>query len=219
MKTDLPDSHRIDAAARILTAAKRLFGERDFNGVSTRDIADAAGVSKASVFHHYRCKADLYEAALSDGSARFQQLLQDLAADERELPVLLDDFGRRHLDRLLEQDSTASLFLRHLLDAGSGSDNQQAMAGNIVEQSFELLMRTFEMLQQEGKLAAHADPCVVALSFFGSHLCFFLLRDVLAQSGLAVADPEIFNRRMVTQLIDSIAPSGADSSNQAKLDI
>jgi TetR/AcrR family transcriptional regulator len=214
---ETPDPSRTEAAQRILAAAKRLFGERDFSGVSTRDIADAAGVSKASVFHHYRSKAELYEAALNDGYVRFQQLLQDLAADDRELPVLLADFGRRHLDRLLEHDSTAALFLRHLLDAGA--DNGRALGKNIVEQGFQQLVRTFAALQQEGRLAAHADPGVVALGFVGSHLCFFLLRDVLAQSGLTTADPEIFNRRMVAQLLDSIAPPAADPSNQAKLEI
>lgn len=204
-------------AQRILAAARRLFGERDFNGVSTRDIAEAAGVSKASIFHHYRSKTSLYEAALHDGSARFQQLLQGLVTGEHELPGLLSDFGQRHLDSLLEADSTASLFLRHLLDRGAGREH--AMSENIVEQGFELLVRTFATLKQEGKLAAHVDPCVVALSFVGSHLCFFLLRDVLAQSDLVAADPETFNRLMVAQLIDSIAPSTTDASGQAKLEI
>lgn len=213
---ETPDPARTEAAQRILAAAKRLFGERDYSGVSTRDIAGAAGVSKASVFHHYRSKAELYEAALHDGYARFQQLLQDLAADDRELPILLEDFGRRHMSRLLEHDSTAALFLRHLLD--TGSDGKCVMGKNVVEQGFQQLVRTFATLRQEGRLAAHVDPSVVALSFVGSQLCFFLLRDVLAQSGLMSADPETFNRRMVAQLLDSIAPPAADPSNQAKLE-
>lgn len=199
-----PDSGRTEAAQRILASARRLFGERDFSRVSTRDIADDAEVSKASVFHHFHSKTGLYEAALRDSHARFQQLLQDLAADERALSVLLNDFGEQHLSQLLENDSAISMLLRHVLN--KGPEDTGDMVESIVFQSLEQLVGALAKLKREGRLAEHADPVVVALSFVGSHLGYFLLHRVLAQRGLATAEPAMFNRRMVAQLIDGIAP-------------
>jgi len=196
------DSTKTDTAQRILAAAERLFGERGFNGVSTRDIAAAAGVSKANVFHHYNSKLALYEAVLRSSSARFNELLRQLAEDRRELPEVLDDFGRQQLLSMLEHQNAAALFMRHLLDTGSGAEH--AVAENIVAQCHDLLMETFETLQQKGKLAAQVDPSVLALTLFGGHFSFFLLRNMLLSSGQAVPAAEVFSRTMVRKLINGI---------------
>ncbi len=52
------------AAERILDAADALFAERGFAAVSVRDIAERAGVKKASVFYYFGNKADLFERVL-----------------------------------------------------------------------------------------------------------------------------------------------------------
>lgn len=213
---DASDFARTEAAQRILASARRLFGERNFSSVSTQDIADAAGVSKANVFHHFRSKADLYEAALRDSHKRFQQLLLELVSDERELPVLLNDFGERHLMQLLENDSAVSMLLRHVLNKGSESTGAQVES--IIFQSFEQLVDAFTKLKQAGRLAAPTDPEIVAMSLIGSHLCFFLLRKVLAQGELATADPAVFNQRLVAQLITGMAPPIDGLSHQLKLE-
>lgn len=215
MEISPADSNKTDTAQRILAVAERLFGERGFNGVSTRDIAMAAGVSKANVFHHYSSKLVLYEAVLRSGSARFNELLLRLAGDTRELSELLDDFSQQHLQSMLEHQNAAALFVRHLLDVGGGAEH--AMAENIVEQSHDLLMATFAALQREEKLAAQVDTRVLALTLIGGHLSFFLLRNVLARAGQPVPDAGAFSRTMVRQLIDGIARSPS-SPDQKKLD-
>ena len=55
---------RPDAIERILEAAESLFSERGFDAVSMSDIAAAAGVCKANVFHHFTSKNELYIAVL-----------------------------------------------------------------------------------------------------------------------------------------------------------
>ena len=210
MHTSSTDSVKTDAAQRILTAAEELFGERGFNGVSIRDIADAAGVSKANVFHHYSSKLALYEVVLRSGADRFNQLLRQLAADQRELPELLDSFGQQQLQSMFEHRNAAALFMRHLLDT-SASTKEQAATHRIVEQSHDLLMETFATLQRQGKLAAGTDPSVLAVTLIGGYLGFFLLCNVLIRSGQAVPQIETFNRTMVRQLIDGIVPTPLDS--------
>ncbi|MDY7087684.1 MAG: TetR/AcrR family transcriptional regulator [Actinomycetota bacterium] len=51
-----PDARR----AQILSVAVRLFGERGYAGVSTTDVARAAGVARGLVNHYFGTKKDLY---------------------------------------------------------------------------------------------------------------------------------------------------------------
>ena len=47
---------------QILRVAVRLFSQRGFRGTTTKEIAQAAGVSEAMVFRHFATKEELYAA-------------------------------------------------------------------------------------------------------------------------------------------------------------
>lgn len=49
---------------QILKLAVSLFSQRGFSGTTTREIAQAAGVSEAMVFRHFATKEELYSAIL-----------------------------------------------------------------------------------------------------------------------------------------------------------
>jgi AcrR family transcriptional regulator len=48
--------------AAILNAVKRLFADKGFDGTTTRELAEAAGVSEALLFKHFPNKEALFEA-------------------------------------------------------------------------------------------------------------------------------------------------------------
>src|SRR5919206_4747957 len=49
---------------QIVRVAMRLFSERGFRGTTTKEIAQAAGVSEAIIFRHFATKEDLYSAII-----------------------------------------------------------------------------------------------------------------------------------------------------------
>ncbi|MGE6698928.1 TetR/AcrR family transcriptional regulator [Hyphomonas sp. NPDC076900] len=49
---------------RVLDATLRCIGERGYIGVSLQDIADAAGVSRGAITHHYSSKIELTSSAI-----------------------------------------------------------------------------------------------------------------------------------------------------------
>src|SRR6476620_8034317 len=51
---------RIEGRERIAQEARPLFVARGFNAVSMQQIADAAGVNKATLYHHFRDKEELF---------------------------------------------------------------------------------------------------------------------------------------------------------------
>ena len=57
--------------AALIAAARPLFAERGYAGVSTDDIVEAASVTRGALYHHYRDKRDLFRAV-------YEQVEQDL---------------------------------------------------------------------------------------------------------------------------------------------
>ena len=52
--------------ARILTAARKIFGEYGFHGTTTRMIAKAVDIDISTLYYHWGEKGDLYEAVIMD---------------------------------------------------------------------------------------------------------------------------------------------------------
>ncbi len=66
-----PDSMK----ARILTAARRIFGEYGFHGTTTRMIAKAVDIDISTLYYHWGEKGDLYEAVICDINEGLRQKL------------------------------------------------------------------------------------------------------------------------------------------------
>jgi len=54
-----------DTRQEILEAARTLFNQYGYNGVSLRDIADAVGISKGNLTYHFSKKEDIIEGLLN----------------------------------------------------------------------------------------------------------------------------------------------------------
>lgn len=57
-----PDSMK----AKILTSARKIFGEYGFHGTTTRMIAKAVDIDISTLYYHWGEKGDLYEAVIRD---------------------------------------------------------------------------------------------------------------------------------------------------------
>lgn len=84
-----PVTQSSEARERVIEAAYVLFVERGFADVSMQQIADGASITKATLYHHFRDKQDLYLAvmrkAFTENTARFFERL----GDKPELRVLI----------------------------------------------------------------------------------------------------------------------------------
>ena len=76
---------RIKTADRIYRAADELFCELGYDGVSMRDIAQRAGVNKASVFYHFKSKSDLAHALIDRYARKDDELLKGFMARAEKL--------------------------------------------------------------------------------------------------------------------------------------
>jgi len=101
---------------KILDVAEALFARRGYAGVGLQEVADAAGLRKSSLFHHFRSKTQLYVTVLGRVLARLRERLDPVFAS-REAPRqrlvrLIDAL----VDGLAEQPTSARLLLRGLVE-------------------------------------------------------------------------------------------------------
>lgn len=67
---------------QLMAAAERLIRTRGYSAISYADLAEAVGIRKASIHHHFPGKADLGAALAADYAARFAVLLDAIDRDE-----------------------------------------------------------------------------------------------------------------------------------------
>jgi TetR/AcrR family transcriptional repressor of mexJK operon len=97
----------MEKRAAILEAAMGLFPARGYDGASMEAIAQAAGVSKLTVYSHFADKEALFGAAVTECCA--QMLPHRLFAPEPKLPVkaALTSIGRAFVDLMMDERAIA----------------------------------------------------------------------------------------------------------------
>ena len=89
-----------DTGRRALDIAERLVQTRGFNGFSYADIAEALGVTKASLHYHFPSKADLGERLIERYEAGFLDTLAGLDKAQQGAAQKLRRYAKIYADVL-----------------------------------------------------------------------------------------------------------------------
>lgn len=164
------------ATDRILDEAVRLFAARGFAGVSMNELATAAQVSKANIFHHFANKDDLYLAALKHAAAEFPAELAELTRSAPSLSERIRLFVIWHSRRLREREPQTRLLLRELFGEGQhGPEVARELFGDARQRLLELVSAG----QASGELRADVEPSVLALTLVAVDIFGFLAAPTL----------------------------------------
>jgi AcrR family transcriptional regulator len=115
---------------KILEAAEELFARRGFAGVGLSEIADAVGLGKSSLFHHFPTKAQLYAAVTQRILAEIEHALTRSLAAGGSPVARFDRWLDTIVDLLGSRPAHARLLLRSLFedDELSGSSDEERAA-------------------------------------------------------------------------------------------
>lgn len=69
----------LDCRQRILFAAAKLFADKGFAAASVREIVEAAGVTKPTLYYHFKDKADLYLRIMDECMSQYLDVLEKSA--------------------------------------------------------------------------------------------------------------------------------------------
>jgi AcrR family transcriptional regulator len=83
-----------ESRARIIQEARRLFISQGYGGISMREIAEASGISKAGIYHHFKDKEALLLSVLEDNLAGMERLIADCKAQNQSCRQRISCFVR-----------------------------------------------------------------------------------------------------------------------------
>lgn len=112
--------------AAILEAAKHLFMQDGFRGISMRQIAEAVGVTKAALYYHFRDKEELFVAIVEQYLLAMSALIDEVAATGESAHAPISELVRRILAQPAEQRSIIRLASQEL---GNISPPNHAFSG------------------------------------------------------------------------------------------
>jgi len=86
----------------VLTAARDMFASEGYAAVATQRIAEAAGVSHGSVFHHFKSKRDLFIAVHQGYEAAFVERVEEAALGAPDPWISFDRYWRAYVEAAQE---------------------------------------------------------------------------------------------------------------------
>jgi AcrR family transcriptional regulator len=147
----------------ILTAAARIFREKGYHGTSVRDIAEAVGLLKGSLYHYIRSKeqllAKLFEGSLGDTIAE----LETIAARDASPTERLRDMVRVYVMSVTANLDAVGIYLREWRSLPAPELAR-------VRARRRAMRRLFEDVIGEGirrKELSVSDPKIAALAIIG----------------------------------------------------
>ncbi len=176
--------------AAILEAAMRIFADKGYAAASTREICEAAGITKPALYHHFGSKEQLFHELVIDAFAYFHKgLLRSARAQgnlrERLINVTFADF------RAARKDPVRVLFLLRMVF----SPEERRPHFNYIEQmerERELLAGVFREGIESGEL--RGDPKRLATALMAMRL-FAILENLF--TGRAT-----LTRRRAAEMVD-----------------
>lgn len=99
---------------KILAAAEKVFAEKGFDGATTQEIADRAGLPKANVHYYFRTKKDIYLAVMKSIMAPWLEAFRAISADDDPADAL-GDYIRRKVMLSKERPLASRIFANEII--------------------------------------------------------------------------------------------------------
>jgi AcrR family transcriptional regulator len=152
---------------QIIGAARSLFAARGFDGTSLSDLADAVGLKKPALFHHFLNKEEIYGAVVDQLLADVSEGLRVAFEKQGTFDERLIHFSDALVMTLYAHPDVRRLFGRALLECPPRGPDLR------VRVAFEGLVAQFRELAlcgvAEGRLSPETDPGQACLSALAIH--------------------------------------------------
>ncbi len=142
--------------------ALRVFAERGFDGATMDDVAAAAGITKAAIYHHVSGKEALLARGLSRALDALFGTLGEVGAREGPAIVRLHYLVRRVAEVALDVLPELTVLVR--VRGNSASEREAIARRRAFDRAATALVRE---AQEEGAIATDLDPSLAVRLIFG----------------------------------------------------
>jgi AcrR family transcriptional regulator len=172
----MPRLSSSDRKKQILEVATELFAKHGFDGVTTRRVADAAGITEAMVFRHFATKDDLYWEVLSAKTAsdELKKSLEGKLKSDVEPLEIFTAIALYILNRNLKDPAKSRLLLFSALENHRLS---QRFFKTYMSEWYELLADYIRRQMADGRFRK-VDPLLAARGFVGMVFHHYLVQEL-----------------------------------------
>jgi AcrR family transcriptional regulator len=205
--------HAPDRKKQLLEIAMKLFSDQGFDGTTTREIAEAAGVNEALIFRHFRTKEDLFWAVLSDRVERGgrNRRIRELAKSEGDFREVLVAIAETLLDRTDDDAAVTRLLFYSALRNRKLSHRFFRTYG---QEKFETLADHIRVGIAAGRLRA-VNPAIAARSFLGMIVYHYLVEEVFGVPHAQALSTRELAEELVSIFIEGISANRIITKNGA----
>jgi AcrR family transcriptional regulator len=174
----------VETQTRILEAAKKLFARRGYDGTTTRDLAQAAGVAEGTIFRHFESKKAILIEVATQG---WVELLTDLLTELSEMGSY-KAIAQVMRKRMLNLHKNADLLRVCFLEAQFHPDLRQQIQTDVIVKMTDVAEAFFQTAMDQG-IYRQMNPRVVAQVFLGMFTIAGFSQDSIIPDG---ASPQAF---------------------------
>lgn len=186
-----------NTAGQIVDTARQLIMTRGYNGFSYADVADAVGIRKASIHHHFAAKSDLASAVVDQSRAIIHAQVAQLAEAEPDAATQLRAYAG-YWERCI-LDNSAPFCVAAMLAAELPSlpdDLAAAVRAHFAELT-GWLARILELGVRQGSVVLAGAPAEEADAFMSAIYGAMLSARAFGDPGRFVAITETLLSRVV----------------------
>ncbi len=153
-----------DRKRTIYDTAVRLFKAQGYHATSVKEIADAVGLQKGSLYHYMSGKEDLLLEIARTAITAYLADLERVRREDGTGREMLSHLIRRHVERVTRDTDTITVLLR---EARSLSEKARSEIHGLTSRYTDGLAEIVEKGARDGSLA-FADPALAALAILGA---------------------------------------------------
>ncbi|WP_188187426.1 TetR/AcrR family transcriptional regulator [Nonomuraea sp. SYSU D8015] len=127
-----------DTRSRIIATARELFTTQTYRAASMRDIAERVGITKPSLYHHFRSKSEILASLVGPPVEQLDAAVRAAAAAPTHGEARRQVLGGC-LDVMLAHRATMVLLLRDASVYGDETTEVMSRVVDVVESAVELL--------------------------------------------------------------------------------
>ncbi len=183
---------------RILAVAESSLGAHGYHGTRLHEIASQVGIQKASLFHYFASKEQLYHAVVEQGMGETEQLIRHALESDGTPFEKLRTLLEAYVDIVALHPERTKILLRQTLGDAPPSyhpgDSERLLA----------LVSTFIRDGQRKRLFAPLDPQALVLGIVGMVAFFFTSAPVLAPHWVADAGNPVAVSQIKRHVVDIV---------------
>lgn len=163
-----------ETQTRILKAARKLFARRGYDGTTTKDLAQEAGVAEGTLFRHFETKKAILIEVATQG---WIEILTDLLTELSEM-ASYKAIAQVMRKRMLNLHQNADLLRVCFMEAQFHPELSEKIQSDVIVKMTDVAEAFFETAMDQG-IYRRMNPRIVAQIFLGMFTIAGFSRDTI----------------------------------------